>query len=260
MEHSKQDINGSLQPIIAAPPPASVAPSTSANLAIPIAIVFSGALIAGAVLFSAGTGGKAAVAAQPTRQPSQPSAQAGVVKPVDLATDHILGDKNAKVFVIEYSDFECPFCVRFHPTMKQLLDNNKGKVAWVYRHYPLSFHQNAEKEAEASECASEQGGNDAFWKYTDKIFERTTSNGTGFPLANLVPLAKEIGLDDAKFKTCLDSGKFAKHVGEDMSEGQAAGVSGTPGSIVWTKNGFAEIVSGAVPLASIQVVIDQALR
>lgn len=191
-------------------------------------------------------------------QPSEPVA--GPVKPVDPKVDHIRGDKNAKVFVIEYSDFECPFCIRHHPTMQKLMDEYKGKVAWVYRHFPLSFHQNAQKEAEASECANELGGNDAFWKFADKIFERTKGNGTGFALDQLAPLAKEIGLDEAKFKTCLDSGKYAQKVQDDMAAGSTAGVNGTPGNIVWTKDGKSQLVSGAVPFEALKAVIDPLLK
>jgi protein-disulfide isomerase len=231
------------------------------NLAIPIAIVIAGALIATALYLGPSKGSAIAGNNQaPQVAGRQAPAQAGKVKPVDFATDHIKGDKNAKVFVIEYSDFECPFCKRFHPTMQQLIDQYQGKVAWVYRHFPLSFHANAQKEAEASECAGEQGGNDTFWKYADKILERTTSNGTGFALTDLVPLAKEIGLDDTKFKSCLDSGKYAKHVQQDEQEGQAAGVTGTPGNIIWTKYGKSQLISGAVPLSSLTTVIDQVLK
>ncbi len=237
------------------------AQSPQANsFSIPMAIVVAGILIAGAIFFGLrGTSGLKTIAGV-APQPQQAVAQAGKVKPVDFATDHIKGDKNAKVFVIEYSDFECPFCKRFHPTMQQLVDQYQGKVAWVYRHFPLSFHANAQKEAEASECASEQGGNDAFWKYSDKILERTTSNGTGFALTALGPLAKEIGLDQTKFQSCLDSGKYAKHVQQDEQEGQAAGVNGTPGNIIWTKDGKSQLISGAVPLSSLTTVIDQALK
>ncbi len=201
----------------------------------------------------------APTAPSPNAQPPV-AAAAGTVKPVDPKTDHIRGDKNAKVFVIEYSDFECPFCKRHHPTMQQLVTDYGGKVAWVYRQYPLSFHQNAEKEAEATECAAELGGNDAFWKYTDKIFERTTSNGTGFALDALGPLAKEIGLNQQAFQKCLDSGKYAAKVAQDEQDGQSAGVNGTPGNIIWTKDGASQLVDGAVPLQSLKSVIDPLLN
>lgn len=212
------------------------------------------------ILLRGSGSGALAAAPSPSVVAPSPTAAAGTVKPVDPKTDHIRGDKNAKAFVIEYSDFECPFCKRHHPTMLSLMDQYKGKVAWVYRQYPLSFHQNAEKEAEASECASELGGNDAFWKFADKIFERTTSNGTGFSLDALVPLAKEIGLDETKFKSCLDSGKYAQHVQQDETEGQAAGVSGTPGNIIWTKDGKPQLLEGAVPLQAFTAVIDPLLK
>ncbi len=144
--------------------------------------------------------------------------------------------------------------------MKQVMDTYKDDVVWVYRHFPLSFHANAQKEAEATECANELGGNDAFWKYTDAIFERTTAGGTGFPLENLAPLAKELGLNEAKFKSCLDSGKYTKHVQDDMSGGSAAGVNGTPGNIVVNlKTDENRIISGAVPFASFKTAIDALL-
>jgi len=199
--------------------------------------------------------------AAPTQQPPPEPTSTDNLPAIDPQKDHIRGDiRKATVAVVEYSDFECPFCQRHHPTMKQVTDTYKDTVVWVYRHFPLSFHANAQKEAEATECANELGGNDAFWKYTDAIFERTTAGGTGFPLANLAPLAKELGLDEAKFKTCLDSGKFAQHVKDDMSGGSAAGVSGTPGTIVVNlKTDENRIISGAVPFASFKAAIDALL-
>ncbi len=242
-----------------------ISQSSSPKLTTPMAVIVAGVIIAIAIFASNSKVSNTKVANvgnQPQQQAvaPQPTGDVTKVRPVDPNTDHIKGDKNAKVFLIEYSDFECPFCKRFHPTTQQVLDHYKGKVALVYRHYPLNFHANAEKEAEATECANEQGGNDAFWKYADKIFERTTSNGTGFALDKLVPLAKEIGLDGVKFKTCLDSGKYAQHVQDDETNGQAAGVTGTPGNIIWTQNGKPQLVEGAVPFENLKTVIDQFLK
>ncbi len=200
-----------------------------------------------------------------TTQPAavaQPPTQAvtGTV-PKITDRDHIRGNKNAQLAIIEYSDLECPFCKQFHPTMKQVLDAYGGKVMWVFRHFPLSFHVNAQKEAEASECAWDQGGNDAFWKYVDTIYERTTSNGTGYSLDNLVPLAGELGLSKETFKTCLDSGKFTKYVQDEETGGTAAGVNGTPGNIVLdTKSGKSQTLPGAVPFAQVKQVIDGMLK
>lgn len=176
---------------------------------------------------------------------------------IDLKKDHIRGNLNAQIAVVEYSDFECPFCKRVHPTLQKILDVNVDKVMWVYRHFPLDFHANAQKEAEASECAAELGGNDVFWKYADGIFAKTTSNGTGFPLDQLVPLAKEIGLNQKKFKECLDSGKYAQHVKEDAVAGVAAGVTGTPGNfVVNMKTQKNQVVEGAQPYGAFQSAID----
>lgn len=174
--------------------------------------------------------------------------------------DHVRGDRNARVLLIEYSDLECPFCKQFHPTAQKILDTYKGQVAWVYRHFPLSFHQNAQKEAEASECVNELGGNDIFWKYVDAIFERTTSNGTGFALDKLGPLAKEVGIDQTKFQRCLDSGKYTKHVQDDETAGGKAGVTGTPGNILLdTKTGTTKLIPGALPYDQFKQAIDDLL-
>lgn len=190
----------------------------------------------------------------------QPPAQAAAKKPEITSDDRIRGNKNAKVALIEYSDIECPFCKRFHPTMQQVMKEYGDKVKWVYRDYPLSFHANAQKEAEAGWCIGELGGNDAFWKYIDAIFEQTTSNGTGFALDKLGPLAKEVGVDQTKFQTCLDAGKYAKKVSDQMAAGTAEGVTGTPGTIILAANGDTQLVPGALPFESIKPMIDKALQ
>lgn len=204
------------------------------------------------------TGTTAIAEAQPTVVAAKTKTPSGTVPEV-TEDDHIRGNKDATVTFIEYSDFECPFCKRFEPTMQQVLEEYGDRVRIVYRHYPLSFHANAQKEDEAAECASELGGNDAFWQYHDEIFARTASGGTGFALDELVPLAEELGLDRDKFQDCLDSGKYADHVKEDMAGGAAAGVTGTPGSILIDAAGNSQLISGAVPFATIKSALDAAL-
>jgi protein-disulfide isomerase len=174
------------------------------------------------------------------------------------ASDHIRGNKNAKVTLIAYSDYECPFCKNFEPTLKQLLDTYGDKIRLVLRHYPLPFHANAQKEAEASECAAQLGGNDAFWKYSDAIFERTTS-GEGFPLDNLGPLAAELGMNQQQFQSCLDSGKYEKLVKGSIAEGQGAGVQGTPSTFIIDARGNNELVVGAQPIEAFKTAVDKAL-
>ncbi|MDP7069160.1 MAG: DsbA family protein [Candidatus Peribacteraceae bacterium] len=179
-----------------------------------------------------------------------PAPEAKDVDPVDTKRDHIRGDRDALISLIEYSDFECPFCTRHHPTAQQLVDDNDD-VNWVYRHFPLSFHQNATVSSEASECAWDQGGDDAFWKFTDLVFEKGAVND------NLAGYAEEIGLDVATFQECVDSGKYTQFVKDQMAAGSAAGVSGTPGNIVINnKTGDSRLVSGAQPVSAFQAAVD----
>lgn len=176
--------------------------------------------------------------------------------------DHIYGNPHAPVSLIEYSDFECPFCKRFHVTAKEVIDSYGGKVNWVYRHFPLPIHNpGAQKQAEASECANQLGGNDAFWKFTDAIYTRTQSNGNGFPLTQLAPLGKEIGLDEKQFKECLDSGKQASRVQEDIDEGTQIGITGTPANILLHNNtGEVAVKFGAHPLDAFRADVDRLLE
>jgi protein-disulfide isomerase len=209
---------------------------------------------------STGNNNQAQVANQgnPAGQPQQPLTADNV--PKVTKEDWVKGDRNAQVALIEYSDLECPFCKQFHPTAQKVVDEYKGKVMWVFRHYPLAFHANAQKEAEAAECAGSLGSNDTFWKFIDRIYERTTATGTGFALDALAPLAKELGLNEAKFKECLDSGKMAEKVKTQMDGGTQAGVNGTPGNILLhIKSGKTMLIPGAVPFEQIKASIDQLL-
>ena len=183
------------------------------------------------------------------------------VRPVSN-TDHIYGDPKAAITLVEYSDFECPFCKRFHPTAKQLVDQSAGKVNWVYRHFPLEFHNpGAQKQAEASECAGKLGGNEAFWRYSELIYARTKSNGNGFPISNLVPLAEEIGLASGPFEQCLDSGEMASKVKADYENGVASGITGTPGNIILhNSSGDAVVMAGALPLSRLQDAVNTLSR
>ena len=191
----------------------------------------------------------------PTAPTPEPAAPAADVKPIDVKTDHVKGNANAQVSLIVYTDFECPFCKRHHPTLKQLETKYGDKVNFVYRHFPLSFHPSAQKAAEGSECAAELGGNEAFWKYADEVFALDQVT-----LDKLPGVAAKIGLNEAAFKTCLDSGKYAQKVKDQETQGAAEGVQGTPGNFVYNnKTKESKIVSGAVPLDSFVAVIDPML-
>jgi protein-disulfide isomerase len=184
-------------------------------------------------------------------QPSQPDAvaPAASVKPLSK-DDHVKGDPNAKVVLIEYSDFQCPYCLRHNETMQQIADAYGDKIAIAFRHFPLtSIHPEAQKAAEASECAAEQG---KFWEMHDKIFEANAAGNMN--VAAWKQLAGTLGLKTEQFNSCLDSGKYAAKVRQDTSEGGDAGVQGTPATFV---NG--QLVSGAVPYDQFKQMIDGSL-
>jgi len=175
----------------------------------------------------------------------------------DPARDHIFGNPAAEVSIIEYSDFECPYCKMFHKTPREVIKHLGSRVNLVWRHFPLGFHNPAaEKEAEASICAARVGGNDAFWKYADGIMQRTASNGKGMPAANgnpLVSLARDVKLDVTAFQKCLDSGEAKEQISQDQRDGANAGVNGTPGIIIRNnKTGRSMGMAGALPVETLE--------
>lgn len=172
--------------------------------------------------------------------------------PVVTDDDHIRGDKNAEITVIEYSDFECPFCSRFHPTMQQVMTDYSGKVRWVYRHFPLSFHPEALPAANASECAAEQN---KFWEYADKLFENQDSLSSDY----YKKLATELGLNVNQWQGCFDGSKYADKIESQSAGGASAGVTGTPGSFIVDQDGNAIPIKGALPYSSVAAAIDQLL-
>ena len=237
------------------------------NLSIPVAIIVAGALIAGAVYFSSGKTATSPTIADNNAAANQqlPQDDTGSLDQMaDIsASDHIRGNPDAPVKIVEYSDPECPFCKRFHDTMKQVTDEygKDGKVAWVYRHFPLDqLHPvKARNEATAFECANELGGNDKFWAYADRLFEVTPSNNNLDP-AELPKIAEYVGLDVGKFNSCLTSGKFTKHIEDDVQNATATGGNGTPWSIVVGAKNKKYPLSGAQPYASVKQLIDLALQ
>jgi len=182
--------------------------------------------------------------------PTQPTVPTAPVK-VSLDDDAVLGNKNAKVTIVEFSDYECPFCGRhFSETYPQIKSQyiDTGKVKLVFRDFPLSFHQSAQKAAEAAECAGEQG---KYFEMHDKLYQ----NQQTLSVENEKKWAKEIGLDQGKFDKCLDSGQMAGEIAKDMADGQSYGVQGTPGFFI---NG--KPISGAQPFSVFQQAIEAELN
>ncbi len=169
--------------------------------------------------------------------------------------------------MIEYSDFECPFCNKFHPTMLDVMEKYGDKVAWVYRHFPLSFHPNAQPLAEASECVAAYGSEDAFWKFSDSVYEKMADGsiyGTNKEAQKVSPemivsLAGAAGANTTKVKACIDSKEMSKKVKDSQAGGTSAGISGTPGTIIISKKGGFELVPGAVPFAQVETMLEKHL-
>lgn len=176
-------------------------------------------------------------------------------KPVTVSIDDdpMKGDESATVTIVEFSDFECPYCARFYKdTYKKLVSEyvNKGKVKFVYRDFPLSFHNNAKTASIAANCAKEQGGDTAYFKYHDKLYENQSSLG----VVNFKKWAKEFNLDSVKFDKCLNDKKQAAEVDKDFKDGQSYGVSGTPAFFV---NG--RKLTGAQPFSVFKTLIEEEL-
>ena len=235
-------------------------PASPLSLSTPLAIVIAGGLIALAVYFGGSASqpsgtvsdNQAGTSALPT--PEIPVI--GDIRPVS-DQDYVRGPATAKVTVIEYSDLECPFCKRFHPTMQQLVREYPNDVRWVYRHFPLpQLHQQAFQESEAVECAREQGKG---WEMIDKIYEVTPSND-GLDLTTLPTLAQQVGVTNrAQFEACLTSGKYKSRVEDDIADAEAAGGRGTPYSVILAPNGEKIPINGAQPYATVKATVERFL-
>lgn len=229
-------------------------PQRSNSLAIPISIVFGFGLIALAIYFSGlGTNTTAPVADK------KEEAKANI-RAVDK-TDYILGNPNAPILIVEYSDYDCPFCKNFHETMNQIMNEYgvTGKVAWVYRQFPIAgLHPNSPTISEAALCVGELGGNDAFWKFSNSVF---TGRGTNeqTKISNLSDYAVSAGVDKTAYQKCMESGKHKKNVEDSINDGASAGIQGTPQSFVIVGNKQAPI-EGAQPYPVVKQIVENLVK
>src|SRR3989344_3503045 len=219
---------------------------------LPASIVLAAVLISGTLIF--------------TSYRSNPGSQLGAVGnnlgnqkvAVSVDDDPMLGNKKAPVTIIEFSDFQCPFCRSFWKDTLSLIKSNyidTGKVKFIYRDFPLSFHPGAHVAAEATECAEDQN---KYWELHDAIFNEQDKQGTGtiqFSKADVVQWAGQIGLEMQSFNQCLESGKYAAEVDKDLADGTVAGVSGTPSFFI---NG--RLLVGAQPFSAFQEIIEEELN
>jgi len=231
------------------------------NLILPVAIVVAGVIVAGAIYFTS--------TAKNQNQNNNNQAAAGqnagqenLKGPKEISSsDHVLGSPDAPLTMILFTDMECPWCKKFNDTVNQMMSDygKEGKIRMIMRQFPLSqLHQKSEKEAEASECAADLGGNEKFWQYVNKIFEITPSND-GLDPAQLPKIAVDLGLDKTKFAECLNSGKFSQKVQDDYSDALASGGQGTPYFVIIKKNGDKFPMSGYLPYEQLKITLDQLL-
>lgn len=238
----------------------------SNSLGIPIAIVISAIIIGGAIYFSSSS---------QTPQDRLTTETAGedtpTIEPI-TEEDHIRGNPNAPIMLVEYSDYDCPFCRIFHDTMNRIMleYGTDGKVAWAFRHFPIaSLHPDASKIAEASECAAELGGNDAFWSFTDALNDsREITYGANGQVTAVEPtdmsrmseFAVTAGVDQGQFELCYNSGKYSDAIAQDVNEAIAAGGTGTPYTVVLVGDQIIGTINGAQPYAQVKQNIDGLLE
>lgn len=215
-----------------------------------------GCVVLGIYVFRGGSGARGTVVATNTANTAAAGATSalsvvsGTLAPI-TDSDHMTG--SGDLTIVTYSDFQCPYCKGFDATMQQVMTDYAGKVRWVYRHFPLSFHANAMGAAEASECAGEQG---KFWEYAVKLFASQDTLGE----ATYATLAADLGLNTADFAACLSSDKMLTAIQEDQTGASAIGVKGTPSSFLISKDGAVQqIKGGAVKFATLKALLDQEL-
>lgn len=206
-------------------------------------VVLAGALIAGAILVRSGEvtpSGEQAVDPQDVPEVS--------------AEDYRLGAADPVVTIVEYSDFECPFCARFHPTAARLVEEYPDQVAWVYRHFPLtSIHAQAAPAALASECVGELAGNQAFWDFGQALFDNQQSLDADL----YVREAEGLGVAEADLLSCLEDGRYEEKVSNQFDDAVAAGARGTPFSVLIGPDGSQRTVPGALPYEQLKAAVDE---
>ena len=188
---------------------------------------------------------------------------------VSLDDDPVMGDKSkAKVAIVEFSDYECPFCKKFHAEtydslIKEYVDT--GKAIVVFRDFPLSFHDpKATMEAATAECVRDEKGDNAYFAFGKALYENTQANGKGLPDGKLEELIKKVGANPQSVKTCAEKPATTQEIAKDIADGQKVGVDGTPSFVIGTlgKDGTVtgEKIVGALPLSGFKTVIEKYLQ
>lgn len=230
----------------------------------PIAIFLGGLSIAAAIFVTGGLNGSSNVAGEAVPTDSGEPQFATV----SVDDDPVMGEADAPVTIIEFSDFECPYCKTFHdetlPQIKEVYIDT-GKVKFVFRDLPLSFHDPAAtKEALAANCARDQGGDTAYFMYHDEIFARTPGNGEGMKEADYKAAADKLNLDSSALLKCVKDAKFQEEIANDLVNAENYGAGGTPSFFIGRSDPSGsfegQLVSGAQPFESFQQIIDALLE
>ncbi len=249
--------------------------------ATPIAVLLVGVMIALAIFFGLRTldgsrtvktdtvGSQAGGAAGEALPPTDPAGSLPLEVKTSIDNDPILGNREtAQIAIVEFSDYECPFCERFwRQTLGQIKENfiDSGEVILVYRDLPLSFHDPAAtEEANAAECARQQGGDEVYYQFHDQIYEKTPGNGQGISEDGLITIGTSLGLNRTKLAKCIQDQEFAEEIRKDTADANKVGINGTPGFVIGklAQDGSVEgvVISGAEPYVNFEKVINEQLQ
>jgi protein-disulfide isomerase len=230
------------------------------KLMIPLAIVLAGLLILGGMIYSNQLKLKKEFKKDlPVKEQGKKENSDKLSQEFRLSdqTDHWFGNLEAPLTIIEYSDFQCPFCARVHATLKKIVEEFKGKVKWVWRHFPLTqIHSQALPAALASECVAELGGNENFWLFADKVFEQQSQMSEDL----FRQIVKDLNLDLKAFDDCFNSQKYLEKIQKDAKEAINSGAQGTPFSLIVSEKGEVVPISGALPFENFKEAIEKVLK
>ncbi len=181
-------------------------------------------------------------------------------KEISTTNLKVQGNKDAEIYLVEYSDYQCPFCQRFHETPKAIVAGSNGKVAWAYKHFPLQFHPNAEPAAVAAECVNKLAGTEKFWKFSDVL----VANQEKLSETLYKTESAKLGVNGAVFAICLKDKQMLTNVQADQTEGSSLGVNGTPSTfVVKNENGkliILENINGALPQNTVESILTKYVK
>jgi protein-disulfide isomerase len=239
-------------------------------LTVPVAIIIAAAIIAGAIIYIERPIGSTASQQVPTAANGQPDTSA---LPAVSTADHILGNPNATIKIVEYSDPSCPYCKLFQTTMLEIMQTYgaSGQVAWIYRQFPLDkpdangnvLHPNSGAQANAFECAASVGGNAGFWAYEKDWFSTFPEDGadetSDVDNQQITQAAIDTNLDTASFKDCVSGDSMSSKLDKSYQSGLALGIDGTPTIYIVTPTGSPIMLQGAQSYGTMKTAIDTIL-